>query len=108
MVAKGKEVRLRSRSARPRPLRALAIVAATLAVVGLLLAACRGGGESGDSGEQGESMATPAVAAQVPAGATAASPVLLAELTAPDATAGPGNAAWATGHLSNATTSGQG
>ena len=86
---------MRSRSARPRPLRALAIVAATLAVATLLLAACRRGGESGDSGEQEESMATPAVAAQVPAGATAAFPILLTELTAPES----GNAAWAKVHL---------
>jgi hypothetical protein len=45
-------------------------------------------------------MATPAVAAQVPAGATAAFPILLTELTAPES----GNAAWAKVHLTNATT----
>lgn len=49
-------------------------------------------------------MATPAVAAQVPAGATAAFPILLTELTAPRPPPGSGNAAWAKVHLTNATT----
>ena len=49
-------------------------------------------------------MATPAVTAQVPAEATAAFPIRLTELTAPETAAASGNAAWATGHLTSATT----
>ena len=49
-------------------------------------------------------MATPAVAAQVPAGARTAFPLLVTEFTAPMLPPGSGNAGGATGHLANATT----